>query len=336
MIGWAVPRRRRRALTTGIVLAALLAIGCWPLAPALPRAHPHPATGYDESLARFRALLAAEPGGLTAACEPRLLTHGHRTARVMVLLHGFTNCPQQFAAFASRCHERGDNVVLARLPEHGLRDRRAPTLGRVTAAAVTRATDQAIDLAAGMGDTVVVVGLSVGGVAAAWAGEQRPEVARAGMIAPMFGLGHMPEPVSRGLARWWQWMPDGFRWWDPRLRERLVGPPYCYWGWSTRGLAAMLQLAFAVRAHAEFHVPHAEMVMVLNANDEAVDNALALGVTRVWARHAPGRVRRWEFPADLELGHDLIDPEQPYQRIDLVYPVLERLTAGDGIPVRPR
>ncbi len=319
-----------------MALAGLLLLGLWPLAPALPRSHPHPAADYDAALARFRGILAGEPGGLTAACEPRLLTHGHRTARVEVMLHGFTNCPQQFAAFAGRCHERGDNVVLARLPEHGMRDRRGPTLGRVTAEEMARATDEAVDLAAGMGDTVVVVGLSVGGVAAAWAGERRADVTRAVMIAPLFGVSRLPEAVSRGLARWWGWAPDRFQWWDPKVRERLAGPPYCYWGWSTRGLGAMLRFAFAVRAHAALHAPRAEMVMVLNDHDEAVDNALAREVARAWARRAPGRVREYAFPDSLRLGHDLVDPEQPYQRIELVYPKLERLTVGGGAEVSAR
>jgi hypothetical protein len=36
-------------------------------------------------------------------------------------------------------------------------------------------------------------------------------------------------------------------------------------------------------------------------------------------------LRTYEFSADLKLGHDLIDPGQPYQRVDVVYPKLMEL-----------
>ncbi|MFI5371332.1 MAG: alpha/beta hydrolase [Candidatus Eisenbacteria bacterium] len=312
-------------------MATLLVVTWWPLAPALPVSHPHPAASYDEALNRFAGILAHQPGGLVPGCEPRLLTHGHRVGRAVVLLHGFTNCPEQFAAFGRRCYDDGDNVVLARLPEHGFANRRGPTLGRVTTGEIAEATDAAVDLACGLGDTVVVAGLSVGGEAAAWAAQQRSDVGRAVIIAPLLGIAHVPPAVSRLLARWWRWAPDRFQWWDPRVRDRLPGPPYCYWGWSTRGLGEMLQFGFALSADAVARPPRAtSVVLVTNAHDDAVDNGAIRALARAWAARAPGRVRAWEFADSLRLGHDVIDPEQPYQRLELVYPVLERLVQGDG------
>jgi carboxylesterase len=335
----AAPKRRRR--WPWVAAGALLipsAYGAWPLTPELPASHPRPTADYDEAVARFDHALAAEPGGLVPGCEPRLLTHGRRTPRVVVLFHGFTNCPQQFGRFAERCFEAGDNVLLPRLPEHGFTDRRGPMLGRVTPGAISDATDAAIDLACGLGDTVVVAGLSVGGEAAAWAAARRPEVGRAVIIAPLLGIAHVPAALSRFLARLWTAIPDSFHWWDPRVRDRLPGPAYCYWGWSSRGLGEMLMLGFALRAEATRAPARGRsIVMVTNANDDAVDNGAARALAADWARGSPGRVRSFEFPASLRLGHDLIDPEQPYQRLEAVYPVLERLVQGDaGEPVATR
>jgi carboxylesterase len=319
-------------------VVVLAGYGLWPLAPDLPAAHPDPAAGYDDAVARFTASLAREPHGLVQGCEPRLLTHGRRTPRVVVLLHGFTNCPQQFGLFAERCFSSGDNVLLARLPEHGFTNRRAVTLGRVTPDRITAATDAAIDIACGLGDTIVVAGLSVGGEAAAWAAARRPEVGRAVIIAPLLGIAHVPAAVSRFLARLWTAIPDSFHWWDPRVRDRLPGPPYCYWGWSSRGLAEMLRLGFALSAQAAREPARTRsIVVVTNANDDAVDNGAARALAAHWARAAPGRVRTYEFAASLRLGHDVIDPEQPYSRLEIVYPVLERLVQGDGgAPVAAR
>jgi carboxylesterase len=283
-------------------------------------------------------MLAVEPRGLVPGCEPSLLTHGRRTSRVVVLFHGFTNCPEQIDRFAERCYAAGDNVLLPRLPEHGFTNRRGPTLGLVTPERITEATDAAIDVACGLGDTIVVAGLSVGGEAAAWAAARRPEVGRAVIIAPLLGIAHVPAAVSRFLARLWVSIPDSFHWWDPRVRDRLPGPPYCYWGWSSRGLGEMLQLGFALSAEAARHSPRARsIVIVTNANDDAVDNGAARALAALWARTAPGHVRTFEFAASLKLGHDVIDPEQPYSRLEVVYPVLERLVQGDGgAPVAAR
>jgi hypothetical protein len=47
-------------------------------------------------------------------------------------------------------------------------------------------------------------------------------------------------------------------------------------------------------------------------------------VIKTWqARQA--NLTTFEFDADLELPHDLIDPNQPAQRIDVVYPRLIEL-----------
>ena len=320
------------------LLAVLAASGLWPLAPALPPSHPHPVSSYDDALAGFARLLAAEPHGLVSGCESRLMTHGRRTPRAVVLFHGFTNCPQQFGLFGDRCFSAGDNVLIPRLPEHGFTNRRAVTLGRVTPDRIAAAADQAIDIASGLGDTVVVAGLSVGAEAAAWAAARRPEVGRVVIIAPLLGIAHLPVAVSRFLARLWIAIPDSFHWWDPRVRERLPGPPYCYWGWSSRGLGEMLRLGFALSAAAvRGPVRARSIVIVTNANDDAVDNGPARALAADWARDAPGRVRTFEFADSLRLGHDVIDPEQPYQRLEIVYPLLERLVQGDaGVPVATR
>src|SRR5262249_4951053 len=80
------------------------------------------------------------------------------------------------------------------------------------------------------------------------------------------------------------------------------------------------------------------VTMVTIANDPAVNNQAALGVEQSWSAHAGDRVGAYQFPANLRLGHDLIDPLQPYQRVELVYPVLAdmMLTAHRGSRCRPR
>jgi len=61
--------------------------------------------------------------------------------------------------------------------------------------------------------------------------------------------------------------------------------------------------------------------MVTNANDTSVNNMLTAEVVRRWQRSGL-KVETYEFPLSLGLDHDLIDPDQPHQSVDIVYPQL--------------
>jgi carboxylesterase len=68
------------------------------------------------------------------------------------------------------------------------------------------------------------------------------------------------------------------------------------------------------------------MVVVLNANDNSVNNALTKDVVKIWQAHG-SNLTTFEFEADLRLGHDLIDPNQPDQKVEIVYPRLMDLVS---------
>jgi hypothetical protein len=68
--------------------------------------------------------------------------------------------------------------------------------------------------------------------------------------------------------------------------------------------------------------------VVTNANEAALDNRLAYRIVDSWRAHG-AHVTTHEFPASAHLPHDLIDPGNPDQDTELVYPVVTRLIAGD-------
>jgi hypothetical protein len=43
-------------------------------------------------------------------------------------------------------------------------------------------------------------------------------------------------------------------------------------------------------------------------------------------------VRSFEFPAAAWVHHDMIDPEQPYQRLAVVYPLLRKFLVTERAP----
>lgn len=291
------------------------------------RAHPDPARTYRDGIARaseqvVRDSSVAAPGG-----ESILLTHGSKTPRAVVLFHGFTDSPKQFEALADSLFARGDNVFVPRLPHHAERGHDVGELAKLTAPELCHAADAAVDAAAGLGDSVVVMGLSVGGTLAVWAAEHRREVRRAVVIAPAFEMGRVPSMLDRPLVNLGSHIPN----WTRRAAsdsERPDRDP----GFATHGLAQVLRLGMAVRRDAERFEPHqAEMLFLVNANDRTVKTGPVLDLARLWnSRNVPVAV--YEFPDSLQLPHNIVDPIQGRANAGAVYPTLEALAHGEHPP----
>jgi len=315
---------------TAVWRGAMLILGIAAVVPATTgdvRSHPNAATDFDHAVDRARAVIRADtvvaaPGGVSI-----LLTHGARAPRAVVLLHGFTDSPRQFAALADSLFAAGDNVFVPRLPHHAQRGKDVGELARLTASELCRAADEAIDIAAGLGDSVVVLGLSVGGTLAVWAAEHRPEVRRAVVIAPPFEVARVPSMLERPLVNLGSHVPNISRRSAPDS-ERPDRDP----GFATHGLAQVLRLGMAVRRDAERMLPaRAEILFLVNANDRTVKTAPVLDLARVWNRRGVP-VSVYEIPVSLGLPHNVVDPMQQPGNTAVVYPTLSALAHGEHPP----
>jgi len=288
---------------------------------------------YTEAVAALDALAASEGEGLHPACHTQVLTHGDRTAHAVVLFHGLGTCPQQFAALAQQIYDSGANVVMARLPYHGLADRLTDLPAQTTAEESLRAAGQMVDLAHGLGDAVTVVGFSSGGSMAAWLAQHRADIARAVIISPMFAVQAFPADVTRALSSAVRLLPNWWGWFNEELKENVEGPAYTYPRYSSRALAEYLRVGQAVVEQAAATAPAvADIRVVSNLNDESVRPELTRAVAEAWQAHGAD-IYLYEFPADAGLKHDMIDPGQPYQKVDTVYPiVLAAITADAPAP----
>lgn len=283
---------------------------------------PNPAGNYAAAMERIavvqRADAIAAPGG-----ESIVLVQGKRTARAVVLFHGFTNSPRQFRRIAEELHERGDNVFAPRLPYHGLRDGTVHELANLTAEQLRDHADTAIDIAQGLGESVIVAGLSLGGNIAAWSAQFRPEVARAVPISPALGLAHVPpipDPVLLDLV---MHVPD-----HTRSRETDARRPDRTSGWSTHAIGQMVRFGLAVREAAGRYAPAArEILMLLNAHDHTVSRTRNLELAECWSAGG-GNVAAWEFSDSLNLPHDLVDPDEPFGNTGVTYPAILGLING--------
>jgi alpha-beta hydrolase superfamily lysophospholipase len=284
------------------------------------QSHPDPAYDYDDALRRLGELQAGDGDDVNAVCRSRGLLHGHKTERAIILVHGLTSCPQQFARLGEAFFERGYNVLLPRMPRHGLADRMTTELGHLRAEELRTFGDAVVDIAAGLGDAVTVAGLSAGGIVTAWAAQYRAELAKAVMISPALGLGSYGSWLQLLFMEIVLSVPD-----IPTQRFSKVDSamPYAYVGWSSRALGEVLRLGLAT-ARAAVRKPPAtqHLIVVTNANDAAVNSQITRQLVTLWQSHGLRRVEYYEFERDLKLEHDLVDPNNPRQRVDVVYPVL--------------
>jgi pimeloyl-ACP methyl ester carboxylesterase len=261
-------------------------------------------------------------------CHTKIYSHGHRTERSLLLLHGFTNCPQQFDQLGRHFHERGWNVVIPRYPRHGYTDRLNTALSELRADQLIAVANQSATAAAMLGERLTVAGLSLGGVLAGHLAQKHDHVQRAVLIAPMFGLKGIPRPVYRILARLAFVLPNHFLWWDPKLKEKR-GPVYGYPRFATRGYAALFQAGSAVLKDSRAAAPRARALAVItNESEPRLDNRFTYQLIDAWRRWGLD-VSTYEFPASAHLPHDLIDPGNEEQNIDLSYPVVKRFITGE-------
>ena len=315
---------RRLALLVG--LAAAIPLRSGNLDP-----HPLPVASYAAAVARVERQQRADERVAAAAGRTLLLTHGARTPRVDILLHGFTDSPQQFAALADTLFQEGDNVYVPRLPHHAERGGDARALAGLKAVELRQTADSAVDAAVGLGDTITVVGLSVGGTMAGWMAQHRPEVHRVVMIAPAFEAGRVPSRLEGYLINLTERLPNVTRRSAPDSTRPDRNP-----GFATHALAEVLRMGAAVRSAAERAPPKArELTLLLNDRDHTVKSAAALRLARLWESRG-ATVSVYTFPASLGLPHNVVDGREAMAQPQIVYPALVALAHGaaPGGPLR--
>lgn len=290
---------------------------------------PQPLASFQAAEERIEQIKSQDPKNLHPQSHSIFLSHGKRTRFSIVWFHGYTSSPAQFAVLAKECHRIGFNVYVPRLPCHGEADPLSQATRGLKADMLARATDEAIDVAHGLGEEVTIGGLSMGGVLTAWAAQQRA-VRKAVIISPALSVKNLPTSLVKPLTLVIRALPDKMRWWNKDLKDNYDKPNYQYRWHSMHGLAAILRLSFRVEAWSKKAAPQAASTwMVLNKNDKAVNFDHCQAIVQNWKKFPNASVYQHTFAQELELDHDLIDPGSPRQKIQLVYPVLMKIVTGE-------
>jgi pimeloyl-ACP methyl ester carboxylesterase len=282
---------------------------------------------YAEGLRIAQTIKDLDGPNVNPLCHTRLYTHGRRVERSLVLLHGFTNCPQQMDALGRRFFDKGWNVFIPRYPRHGYNDRLTAAIAELRADHLTAVANRAAEAGAALGERVTVAGLSLGAILAGLVAHDRADIDRAVLIAPMLGLKPIPGPVTTALSRIAPRIPNFYVWWNRKQKDR-IGPPYGYPRLSTHAYVALFQCGRMLVETARNGPPKATSIAVItNAAEPRLDNRFTYALTKSWRDHGAD-VETFEFPRADQLPHDLIDPGNAAQNTDLVYPIIAGLIEG--------
>jgi hypothetical protein len=282
-------------------------------------------TRLDEARAALAAIAARETADPAIAAGSRTWWHlGASVApRAVVLMHGFTNAPPQYALLGRELVQRGDAVIVPRFPYHGHADRMSEAIAALRAEDWQRTALEAVAIAARCGGRVVVLGISVAGTLAAWLAT-RIAIDHAIAIAPFCGIRELPDRASDAFGSVLRTAPNRFLWWDPRLKEQQP-PPHGYPRFSTHALGYSLQLTGEIEG-ADTGAHARRLTVVQNRSEPIVNNAYA------WRRLTAVRKRGIDFARvwiRLRDVHDVIDPEIPQARPATIYPTLLELIAWE-------
>ena len=195
-------------------------------------------------------------------------------------------------------------------------------LSALTAVQLTGVADSAVNEARGLGDSVGVVGLSMGGTIGAWIAQRR-EVSRVVLIAPAIEPGRIPSLLDRPLIGLADRLPSMTRRSTPDSArpDREVG-------FNSRAVAEILELGSSILGQASREASLTrEIVLLVNAADRTVKESAAEALGRNWLQHGAA-VMVFELPDSLRLPHNIIDPIAGRVGGDAVLDLLRELAYG--------
>ncbi|MFK3979102.1 alpha/beta hydrolase [Micromonospora sp. NPDC050397] len=309
-----------------VVLALpVLVVYAWPLRHGRLRHAPVESLDYHAAVARAEQTVAADrhdPQVLPEA-GTMLLSHGTRTARAVLMLHGYTVSPAQFAGLARFYFDHGYNVYVPRAPGHGLRDRRAE--GRLNAVELVGYANESVTVAAGLGEEVGVVGISGGAVLGTWLARHRSDVVRRLLVlAPFYGVNPAKAPayLVKPLT-----VLFGFR----VLPDRQVSGT----GFWLSALSQYLRIMINLRALAGGGDLR-NVAVVFAAGDDSIDQRAAVEIPRRLAEANDLPLLLHRLAPELGLGHDIVRPDRVNELADDLHRLYLDLYEGRAASMPPR
>lgn len=287
----------------GIILAVLLffaaAFYFWPTTDRKFQIATSESATYQQAIKHIASLNREESEtSVQPQCTSTLMSHGKKTAKTVVMLHGITACPEQFNELGKAFFDQGYNVYIPRVPHHGFADTKLHK-NVITKELVDYANDS-VTAATGLGDEVGVIGLSGGGAIATWAAEYRPEVSRLLVLSPFY------EPDASQAPKWQ--LPLLKKLYGYHLLSNSFSGPN-ETGFSLWALANYLILTDNLKENpAGLNLK--SIGVVTSAADEVIDHNLARSIPQTIADKNDLTLLKRELPKEWDIGHAIVSPTE--------------------------
>ena len=225
-------------------------------------------------------------------CRSIIKTHGKKTTKAVMMIHGVSACPQQFADLGDTFFNAGYNVYIPRVPSHGLTDNKRH--GEITIPAMAQFMNSSTSIISGLGDETGVVGLSGGANMATWITQYNSQtISRALLLSPFY------QPSASETPSWK----------IPLLRN-LYGRnilPDSFTGSNLSYRALGKYIIITKNYKSDLKAPGLKYVgVVTSENDTAIDKNLAVNIPKQMTAASGAKFQYYSIPASFGIGHDIV------------------------------
>ena len=257
-------------------------------------------------------------------CRSIIKTHGKKTTKAVMMIHGVSACPQQFADLGDTFFNAGYNVYIPRVPSHGLTDNKRH--GEITIPAMAQFMNSSTSIISGLGDETGVVGLSGGANMATWITQYNSKtISRALLLSPFYQPSKSETPS-----------------WKIALLRNLYGRnilPDSFTGSNLSYRALGKYIIIAKNYKSDLKAPGLKYVgVVTSENDTAIDKNLAVNIPKQMTAASGAKFQYYSIPASFGIGHDIValNQDEVKKHADKLYPFYLDMYEGKDVKLEAK
>ena len=290
--------------STALVIALLAAATFfWPAASKQLQSSSSEKLSYNDAIVAANRTVNEDTSNIDVRpeCRSIIKTHGQKTAKAVMMIHGVSACPQQFADLGDTFFNAGYNVYIPRVPSHGLTDNK-------------------------LGDETGVIGLSGGANMATWITQYNSQtISRALFLSPFYqpSASETPSwkiPLLRNLYGR-NILPDSFT--GSNLSYRALGK----------------YIIIAKNYKSDLKAPGLQYIgVVTSENDTAIDKNLAVNIPKQMAAASGAKFQYYSIPASFGIGHDIValNQDEVKKHADKLYPFYLDMYEGKNVKLEAK
>jgi esterase/lipase len=281
---------------------------------------------FEGAKSKIEALKQKDIGRINPECANITLLHPQKQPKSIVIYHGFTNCPKQFAKLGQQIFDQGYNVFIPRIPFHGFSDVINDEFKNLNSKGLVQFMHDTYEITKGLGDQVETMGISGGADLAAWSGLVYNSY-QAIAIAPLFAPTDYPNWQVPIMRNYLTIKPNEYKWWDDILKDKpLGGPTHAYPRYSSKAANAFLEIALdlqsRIKNQSQSKKIFTKFKLLTLEGDKAINNQVATEYFDQLDEITATTSIRQQISANQNLNHDIIDPMQPQAKTEYVYPII--------------